>query len=187
LGPAIQLQFLRYFALFPLLTCSRKIEARSQIMNEPFRIFVDADSCPVKEEVYKVARRQQIHVSVVSNSFLKVPEGQLIDRVLVGMEFDAADNFIAEKASKNSIIVTADILLADRCIKAGATVLAPNGVFFTPNSIGAAVATRALMEDLRAGGEQMGGPPPFQKSDRSRFLDSLHQAVVRLKRTGKIG
>jgi uncharacterized protein YaiI (UPF0178 family) len=121
---------------------------------------------------------------VVSNSYLKVPEGRLIERVLVSADFDAADNYIAEKANGKTIIITADILLADRCIKAGAAVLAPNGVFFTANSIGAAVATRALMQDLRAGGDQLGGPPPFGKSDRSRFLDSLHQALTRMKRGG---
>ena len=150
-------------------------------MNETMRILVDADSCPVKEEVYKVARRHQVPVSVVSNSFLKVPEGQLIERILVGSDFDAADDHIAGRANEKTVVVTADILLADRCIKAGATVVAPNGIPFTPNSIGTAVATRALMEDLRAGGEQHGGPPPFSKTDRSRFLSALHDALTKLK------
>ena len=151
-------------------------------MNETIRILVDADSCPVKEEIYKVARRHQVPVSVVSNSFLKVPESQLIERILVSSEFDAADNHIVERADGKAVVITADILLADRCIKSGATVIAPNGKPFTSNSIGTAVATRALMADLRAGGEQLGGPAPFQKSDRSRFLASLHDVLTRLKR-----
>ena len=151
-------------------------------MDKELRILVDADSCPVKEEVYKVARRHQVAVSVVSNSYLKVPEGLLIDRVLVSADFDAADDYIAGRANARTVVVTADILLADRCLKAGAEVLAPNGTPFTSNSIGAAVATRSIMQDLRAGGEQFGGPPPFSKSDRSRFLGSLHDTLNKLKR-----
>lgn len=151
-------------------------------MTEAIQILVDADSCPVKEEIYKVARRHQVPVQVVSNSFLRVPEGNLIRRVLVSSEFDAADDFIAERANSKAVVITADILLADRCVKAKATVLAPNGKAFTENSIGTAVATRALMEDLRAGGEQMGGPPPFSPADRSRFLAALHEVLTKLKR-----
>ena len=146
------------------------------------RILVDADACPVKEEVYKVAFRHQVPVTMVSNSFLRTPDHPLIERVVVGTGFDAADDHIAERADAGSVVVTADILLADRCLKVGATVVAPNGKPFTENSIGAAIATRAIMADLRAGGDQVGGPPPFARSDRSRFLSALHEALVRLGR-----
>lgn len=151
-------------------------------MSEPIQLLVDADSCPVKEEVYKVAIRHQVKVSIVTNSYMNVPESSLVQRVMVSNAFDAADDYIAERANETSIVVTADILLADRCIKLKATVLAPTGKLFTPNSIGAAVATRAIMEDLRASGEQHGGQAAFSKADRSRFLSALHDALVRLKR-----
>ncbi len=146
------------------------------------QILVDADACPVKDEIYKVAWRHQVTVKIVANSFLRVPEHPLIARVVVSDGFDAADDWIAQAASGASIVVTSDILLADRCLKAGATVLAPNGKPFTPDSIGGAVATRAIMADLRAGIDSIGGPPPFQKADRSRFLEALDSAVVRLMR-----
>ncbi|MDP9414021.1 MAG: YaiI/YqxD family protein [Pseudomonadota bacterium] len=146
------------------------------------RILVDADACPVKEEIYKVAFRHQVPVSVVSNSFLRVPQHPLLERVMVNSGFDAADDWIAEQANANAVVVTADILLADRCIKAGARVIAPTGRPFTPNSIGTAVATRAIMADLRAGGDVVGGPAPFAKADRSRFLSALDEALVRLRR-----
>jgi uncharacterized protein len=143
---------------------------------------IDADACPVKEEVYKVAFRHEVPVTVVSNDYLRVPQHPLVERIVVGSGFDAADDWIAERASDATIVVTADILLADRAIKAGATVLAPNGRPFTTSSIGAAVATRAIMADLRAGGDIIGGPPPFSKSDRSRFLSALDEALIRMKR-----
>jgi len=146
------------------------------------RILVDADACPVKDEVYKVAWRHETPVAIVSNSRLRVPEHPLIERVTVGDGFDAADDWIAEAADDGAIVVTADILLADRCLKAGATVLAPTGKPFTANSIGGAIATRAIMADLRAGGDQLGGPAPFAKADRSAFLQALDTAIVRLKR-----
>lgn len=145
-------------------------------------ILVDADACPVKEEIYKVAFRHEIPVTIVSNSPIRIPAHPLIARELVGSGFDAADDWIAERAGPPVIVVTADILLADRCLKAGATVIAPNGKPFTANSIGNAVATRAIMADLRAGGDAIGGPPPFAKTDRSRFLSALDEAVVRLRR-----
>ncbi|WP_114952608.1 YaiI/YqxD family protein [Sphingosinicella terrae] len=148
----------------------------------PYRIMIDADACPVKEEVYKVAFRHEVPVTVVSNDYLRVPQHPLVERIVVGSGFDAADDWIAERASDATIVVTADILLADRAIKAGATVLAPNGRPFTTSSIGAAVATRAIMADLRAGGDIIGGPPPFSKSDRSRFLSALDEALIRMKR-----
>ena len=146
-------------------------------------ILVDADACPVKEEIYRVAYRHEVAVTVVSNAHLRVPQHPLIKRVVVDAGFDAADNWIAEAANAATIVVTADILLADRCLKAGATVLAPTGKPFTTASIGGAIATRAIMADLRAGGDQLGGPAPFSKTARSRFLGALDTALVRLKRT----
>ncbi len=146
------------------------------------RILVDADACPVKEEVYRVAYRLEVPVWVVSNAHLRIPAHPLLTRVVVDAGFDAADDWIAEQAGADAVVVTADILLADRCLKAGATVLAPNGKPFTANSIGHAVAVRAIMSDLRAGGEQHGGPPPFRKEDRSRFLSALDQSLMRLLR-----
>jgi uncharacterized protein len=146
-------------------------------------ILVDADACPVKEEVYKVAFRHAVPVRIVANAFLRVPVHPLIERVTVSGGFDAADDWIAERAGPQTVVVTADILLADRCLKAGAMVVAPNGKAFTTSSIGAAVATRAIMADLRAGMDGPGGgPPPFSKQDRSRFLSALDEALVRLKR-----
>jgi uncharacterized protein len=146
------------------------------------RVLVDADACPVKEEIYKVALRHAVPVTVVSNSHLRVPQHPLIARQVVSDGFDAADDWIAERANPTAAVITADILLADRCLKVGAWVIAPNGKPFTLNSIGGAIAARAIMADLRAGGEQLGGPPPFSKSDRSRFLQSLDEALVRLQR-----
>jgi uncharacterized protein YaiI (UPF0178 family) len=146
------------------------------------RILVDADACPVKEEIYKVALRHGAGVTIVSNSAIRVPPHELIDRVVVSDGFDAADDWIAERAGARTICITADILLADRCIKAGASVISPTGKPFTANSIGSAVATRAIMADLRAGGDVIGGPAPFSKADRSRFLSALDEALVRLKR-----
>lgn len=145
-------------------------------------ILVDADACPVKQEIYKVAIRHKVRVKIVSNSYLKIPDNSLFEAVVVSADFDAADNYIAEISSKNTIVVTADILLAGRCLKAQARVLAPNGKLFTDDSIGSAIATRALFEDLRAGGEQLGGPPPFSKADRSRFLASLHEVIISLRK-----
>jgi len=147
------------------------------------RILVDADACPVKDEIYRVAWRTEVPVTIVSNAYLRVPDHPLISRVVVSDGFDAADDWIAEHAAKDALVVTADILLADRCIKAGATVLAPNGKAFTTSSIGAQVATRAIMADLRAGGDQLGGPAPFAKTDRSRFLSALDEAIQRIRRT----
>ena len=146
-------------------------------------ILVDADACPVKDEIYRVAWRHEVAVKVVSNSRLRVPEHPLIERIVVSDGFDAADDWIAEAANARSVVVTADILLADRALKAGATVLGPNGKPFTMASIGPAIATRAIMADLRSGmGNGMGGPPPFSKTDRSQFLQALDTALVRLKR-----
>ena len=149
------------------------------------RLLIDGDACPVKQEIYKVARRHAVPVSVVSNSWFRVPDDPLIEIIVVSDGFDAADDWIAERADARAIVVTADILLAERALKAGAQVLSPTGKPFTENSIGSAVATRAIMADLRAGsvGENIGGPAPFSQKDRSRFLSALDEAINRLKRT----
>ena len=151
------------------------------------RILVDADACPVKEEIYKVAFRHEVGVTVVSNSPIRIPAHPLIERMVVSDGFDAADDWIAERADGEAVCITADILLADRCLKAGAAVIAPTGKPFTTASIGGAIATRAIMADLRAGGDIIGGPAPFSKTDRSRFLSALDEALVKLKRALAIG
>ena len=144
------------------------------------RILVDADACPVKDEVYRVAYRHEVPVRVVSNSHLRVPDHPLIERVVVSDKFDAADDWIVSQADARTVVITGDILLADRCLKAGATVIGPNGKPFTAARIGGAIATRAIMADLRAGAGVTGGPAPFAKADRSRFLQALDTALVRL-------
>jgi len=153
-------------------------------MTSAIQILVDADACPVKDEIYRVADRHGVAVVIVSNSAFRVPIHPLISRVVVSDAFDAADDYIAERTNARTVVVTSDILLADRCVKAGAAVVASNGKPFTADSIGAAVATRAIMADLRAGmgTENIGGPAPFSKTDRSRFLSSLDEILVRLKR-----
>ncbi len=148
----------------------------------PLTILVDADACPVKEEIYRVAYRTGAQVVVVSNQWLRVPQHPQLRRVVVGDTFDAADDWIAEAADARSVVVTSDILLADRCIKKGASVLAPTGKPFTAASIGGAIATRAIIADLRAGGDQIGGPAPFSPADRSRFLNGLDALLVKLAR-----
>lgn len=148
------------------------------------QILIDADACPVKDETYRVASRYKVPVVVVSNSAMRIPRDPLISRKIVSDAFDAADDWIVEHAAAGAIVITADILLADRCLKLGALVIASNGKPFTRSSIGAAIATRAIMADLRAGGDAIGGPPPFSAADRSRFLSSLDEAVNRLKRLG---
>ncbi len=148
------------------------------------RILIDADACPVKEEIYKVALRHAVAVVVVTNGGVRIPDHPLIAREIVGDAFDAADDFIAAKADARAIVVTADILLAERCLKSGASVIAHNGKPFTTSSIGAAIATRAIMQDLRGSGDPTaaGGQRPFSKEDRSRFLQALDTAVVGKKR-----
>jgi uncharacterized protein YaiI (UPF0178 family) len=146
----------------------------------PTQILVDADACPVKEEIYRVAFRREVPVKVVSNSRIRLPDHPLIERVLVSDAFDAADDWIAEHADAKTVVITGDILLADRCLKNGASVIGPNGKPFTSASIGGAIATRAIIADLRAGAGVTGGPAPFAKADRSRFLQALDEALVRL-------
>ena len=152
-------------------------------MNAPVTILVDADACPVKEEVYRVADRYKAQVRVVSNSPFRVPVSERVKRVVVDDGFDAADDWIAENADARSVVITADILLAERCLKAGSRVLKHDGREFDAASIGSAIATRAIMEDLRAGMDGLGGgPPPFSKADRSRFLQALDRVMVGMGR-----
>ena len=148
-------------------------------MTEPITILIDADACPVKEEIYRVAERYKAQVRVVSNSPFRVPVSERVKRVVVSDSFDAADDWIAENADERSVVITGDILLAERCLKAGARVLKHNGEEFDTASIGSAIATRAIMEDLRAGMDGIGGgPPPFSRADRSQFLQALDRVLV---------
>ena len=156
---------------------------------KPIAIYIDADACPVKQEVYRVAERHALKgaalkVFVVSNSPIAVPRDEMVERVVVGGGMDEADNWIAERAGRSEVVITADIPLASRCVKAGATVLAPNGKPFTEELIGMTLATRNLMDSLRSAGAITGGPKPFAPRDRSNFLSALDQALVRLKRDG---
>jgi hypothetical protein len=149
----------------------------------PTRIYVDADACPVKDEVYRVAARHALPVSVVANSYIRVPQDPLIERVAAGSAPDAADDWIAARAGPSDIVITADIPLASRCVKAGAQVIGPTGKPFSEESIGMTLAVRNLMQDLRSAGEVTGGPRPFSPRDRSAFLAALEQAIRRIQRT----
>ena len=146
------------------------------------RIFVDADACPVKNEVYRVAERYGLKVFVVANSYMNVPRSDLIERVIVPEGPDVADGWIADRVTEYDIVITADIPLAGRCVQKGATVLSPTGKLFDDDSIGMALATRNLMTDLRSAGAVTRGPPPLSRQDISRFLSALDLAVVRVKR-----
>jgi uncharacterized protein YaiI (UPF0178 family) len=146
------------------------------------RIYIDADACPVKDEIYRVAARHQVPVTVVAVGFIRVPPDPLIERVAAGTGMDAADNWIAERAAAGDIVITADIPLASRCVKTGAEAIAPNGRPFTEQSIGMTLAVRNLMHDLRSAGEATRGPPPFSARDRSAFLSALDEAIRRGQR-----
>ncbi len=148
----------------------------------PIEIFIDADACPVKDEVYKVAARYGLKTWVVSNAFMQIPPSPLIARMIVDAGPDVADDWIAEQVSPGDIAITNDIPLAERVLKAGGHALAANGKPFTENSIGAAIAQRALMEQLRSTGDFMGGPKPFDRNDRSRFLQALDEVVQKERR-----
>jgi uncharacterized protein YaiI (UPF0178 family) len=155
----------------------------------PIAMYIDADACPVKQEIYRVAERHArkgtaLKVFVVSNSPIAVPRDEFVERVVVGSGMDEADNWIAERAKRGDIVITADVPLASRCVKASAEVIAPNGRRFNEDSIGQALATRNLLDSLRSAGEITGGPKPFAARDRSAFLAALDQAIVRLKRDG---
>ena len=151
-------------------------------MTSPTEIYVDADACPVKDEVYRVAERHGLKVHVVSNRPIAVPREPWIARVVVGSGLDAADDWIAERAGATDIVITADIPLASRAVKGGAAVIAPTGKTYDEDSVGLALATRNLLHDLRGSGEITGGPKPFTARDRSEFLSALDRAIVRIKR-----
>jgi uncharacterized protein YaiI (UPF0178 family) len=147
-------------------------------------IYIDADACPVREETYKIGRRHKVPVTVVANSYIRTPRESGITFQMVTDSFDAADDWIAERADASAVVITSDILLAERCLKAGAKVLSSNGKEMDNATIGSQIAVRAIMADLRDGAEMptAGGPPPFSPRDRSRFLEALHLMVERLKR-----
>jgi uncharacterized protein len=146
------------------------------------KIYVDADGCPVKEEVYRVADRYKLPVVLVANKRLSVPLNSLFEVVVVPGAFDAADDWIVKNSHPNDIVVTADILLADRCVKKSVRALGPKGVEFTPDNIGSAVAIRGLMADLRQMGEMHSGPAAMDKKARSRFLAKLDEIIQSLTR-----
>jgi uncharacterized protein YaiI (UPF0178 family) len=155
------------------------------LYGEDFRlvhIFVDADACPVKQEVYRVAIRYRLDVTLVANSWMRVPKERWIALQVVEDGFDAADDWIVEHVQPHDIVVTADIPLASRCLKEGARVIGPTGKPFTENNIGDAVATRDLLSQLRGAGEVTGGPPPLTKRDRSRFLQQLDEVIQSIRR-----
>jgi uncharacterized protein YaiI (UPF0178 family) len=152
-------------------------------MTEPgIRLFVDADACPVKEQVYRVAERHSLWVYVVAAGFIRVPSDPRVERIAAGPAPDAADDWIAERATTGDIVITADVPLASRCVRAGAAVIAPTGRQFTEDTIGMALAMRNLLTDLRSAGSETSGPKPFSPRDRSAFLSALDQTVRRLKR-----
>jgi hypothetical protein len=158
-------------------------------MPSPILLFIDADACPVKQEIYRVAERfvrrgTALKVMVVSNSPIAVPRADFIERVVVGAGMDEADNYIAERAGPGSVVVTADVPLAARAVKAGSETIGPNGKPFTEDAIGMTLATRNLMSDLRSAGAITTGPKPFVAGDRSRFLSALDAALMRLTRAG---
>src|ERR1700754_1525766 len=146
------------------------------------RIYVDADACPVKDEIYRVAVRLGVPVSVVAGNFIRVPQDPLIERIAAGSGMDAADDWIAERPRPGDVVITSDIPLASRCVKAGAEVIAPNGKPFSEQSIGMTLAVRNLMTDLRSSGEVTGGPRSFAPRDRSAFLSALDQTIRRIQR-----
>ena len=145
-------------------------------------LYIDADACPVKDEVYRVADRYQLPVFVVSNSWIRTPQNPRVTSVVVDDGPDVADDWIAERAGPKDIVITADIPLAQRSLAAGAQAVHPNGKIYTVDNIGGSLASRAIGEHLRSMGEITGGPKPFAPADRSRFLQSLDMVVVKAKR-----
>lgn len=150
------------------------------------KIYIDADGCPVKEEVYRVAERYKLSVVLVANKALNLPMNSLLKMVVVTGNFDAADDWIVENAQAGDIVITSDILLADRCVKKSIRVLGPKGYEFTEDNISSAVANRELMQNLRHMGEKTGGPSPIDKKSRSKFLGTLDQIIQSLKKAGKL-
>ncbi len=147
-------------------------------------LYIDADACPVKDEIYRVADRYQLPVFVVSNSWIRIPTSSRVTSVVVDAGPDVADDWIAERAGLGDVVITADLPLAGRALKASAQALHPNGKVFTTDNIGGALAGREIGEHLRSMGEITGGPKPFQAADRSRFLQALDAAVVKARRAG---
>lgn len=145
-------------------------------------IYIDADACPVKQEVYRVAGRYRLDVTLVTNSWMRVPNQRGVTLEVVGDALDEADDWIVEHVQPDDIVVTADIPLASRCLQQGARVIGPTGKLFNEDNIGQAVATRDLLEGLRGAGEITGGPPPLRKRDRSRFLQRLDQVIQSVRR-----
>lgn len=152
----------------------------------PAQIYIDADGCPVKEEVYKVAERYQMKVTLVANKALNIPLSSLLEMKVVSGNFDAADDWIVENAQAHDIVVTTDILLAERCVKKSVRALSSKGEEFTEDNIGSSVANRELMQNLRHMGEMRGGPAPMDKKARSNFLNKLDQIIQSVKRAGKL-
>jgi len=148
------------------------------------KIFIDADACPVKQEVYRVARRHGLDVTVVANSWMRVPNGKRVVLEVVKEEFDAADDWIVDHIGCDDIVISGDIPLASRCIEKGAHVLGPSGKPFTEENIGQVLATRNLLAELRDAGDVSGGPAPFNKRDRSRFLDQLDRIIRAIQDIG---
>lgn len=160
----------------------QKLETKSSSSEEVFMIYVDADGCPVKDEIYKVAERCKVEVTLVANKQLNLPLNPLFKMVVVAGDFDAADDWIVENATAKDVVITADILLADRCIKKQARVLGPKGVEFTEDNIGTAVSNRELSQNLRHMGETGHGPSPMDKKARSQFLGKLDQILQAVRR-----
>ncbi|MDI1282913.1 MAG: YaiI/YqxD family protein [Reyranella sp.] len=156
-------------------------------MSVDISIYIDADACPVKAEIYRVAERYSLKVFVVSNSYINVPRDPRHELIVVSDGFDAADNWIAERAGSGDIVITADIPLADRSLKKGAAAIGSTGVAFTLSSIGMAMANRELMSNLRAMGEVTGGPKPMAARDRSRFLSTLDETIQKIRKQNKGG
>lgn len=150
-------------------------------------IFVDADACPVKPEVYRVASRYRLDVTLVANSRMRIPSERWITLEVVGAELDAADDWIVEHVQPHDIVITGDIPLASRCLKKGSSVIGLTGKLFTENNIGDAVAIRNLLSELREAGEITGGPPPLKKRDRSRFLQQLDEVIQSIRREHPLG
>ena len=151
----------------------------------PITVYIDADACPVKDETYKVAGRYGLRTVVVSNSFIQVPRSDLIDRMIVDAGPDVADDWIVDAIAPGDVVVTNDIPLAGRVLEKSGHALGANGRAFTPDSIGAALAQRSIMEHIRSTGQVTGGPPPFSAAQRSQFLQSLDQIIVKELKTQK--
>ncbi len=145
-------------------------------------IYIDADACPVKQEVYRVARRYQLDVTLVANAWMRTPDDPGIKLEVVEDSFDAADDWIVDRVEAGDIVITADIPLASRCMEKRARAIGSTGRPFTEDNIGEAVATRDLLAVLRGGGEITGGPPPMTKRDRSRFLQTLDEVIQSIRR-----